>query len=97
MSPIINGLELVFPEPVTDYSFFRQTPHRACQYPFCAQILGSQVACLHFRQFFESCKCTATKTAFPTATAGFCWRLFRRQHDKGCAPTKRLSTIFTRI
>src|SRR3954468_17532221 len=29
----------------------------------CAHFLGSQVSCLHFRQFWRSCKCSAAKYA----------------------------------
>src|SRR6201989_3314180 len=67
MSPIFNGLRREDSEPVTGVSFFCPLHHCGGRGPFCAQILGSQASCLHFRQFYQMCKCTAAKTAFPTA------------------------------
>jgi hypothetical protein len=65
--PIFKGLRHDDGEPVTGVSFFR-LPHHCDGYcTFCAQTLGSQASCLHFRQFYQMCKCTAAKTSFPTA------------------------------
>src|SRR5205823_14790266 len=49
--PILKGLGFLRSEPVTGFSFAWQLPH--CRRPnrFEAQILCSQVRCLHFRQF----------------------------------------------
>src|SRR5258707_4266477 len=64
ISPIFSGLWEGATGPVTEILIFVTTaslrlPHAR----FCAHFLGSQVSCLHFRQFWRSCKCSATKYA----------------------------------
>src|ERR1700754_4427538 len=68
ISPIFRGLGREDCEPVTSVSFFWPSPHCEGCYCLYAQILGSQGSCLHFRQFLQSCKCSAAKFGFPTAT-----------------------------
>ena len=63
ISPILSGLN-VDTGPVTEILIFAATASlRLPRAQFCAHFLGSQVSCLHFRQFYRSCKCSAAKYA----------------------------------
>src|SRR6266849_9542139 len=53
ISPIFKGLWREHSEPVTDVSYFWRSLHCNRRLAFCAQILCSQVSCLHFRQFYH--------------------------------------------
>src|ERR1700722_9390108 len=88
ISPIFKGLRRLLSGPVTSVPFSFWPHHRGGHNTYCAQILGSQASCLHFRQFYQMCKCTAAKTAFPAAFLQLCGiALFLgRRRDKGlCA------------
>src|SRR3984957_19489576 len=63
ISPIFNGLWCKESSLLTDFSLLSRVPLPA-GIDCCAQILCSQVSCLHFRQSLQSCKCTATKYRF---------------------------------
>src|ERR1700733_10839821 len=89
ISPIFNGLSCEESGPVKVCSFFWRSLHCERRNPFCAQFLGSQGSCLHFRQFCELCKCTAAKTGFPTAIANRSF--YMCDHDKGSAPAHQCS------
>src|SRR5882762_7394356 len=62
--PIFSGGRAVDTGPVTKFLGFVTTASlRLPRAQFCAHFLGSQGSCLHFRQFWRSCKCSATKYA----------------------------------
>src|SRR6201991_3222637 len=62
ISPIFSGLSEGATGPVTEFLVFVTTASLRLPYAqFCAHFLGSQASCLHFRQFWPSCKCSATK------------------------------------
>jgi hypothetical protein len=86
ISPIFSGLRREDCGPVTDLLVHLATASlRLPWMPLCAQFLGSQVSCLHFRQFCQSCKCSAAKCGHPPTDIGN--RLFSRHgHDMGSAP-----------
>src|SRR6185295_5917440 len=91
ISPLFNGLEREISGPVTSFSWLGRRLHCNRQRILCAQILGSQASCLHFRQLYHLCKCTATKTAFPTGDGNH--SIFRIRHGRAVRQRARpLST-----
>jgi len=94
ISPIFNGLRPGYSSRSRISRFSGRRPHRGRGTHFEHKSCAVKLQCLHFRQFLLSCKCTATKYAFPTASPGIALFL-RSSMIRALQPANRCSATST--